>query len=293
MKLPRILAALTLAAACALASPSRAAPAPPSHEPTAAEVSLAREEFQTGMEAVEGQKWEDARAAFARSYALLPRPLTLLNLAGTQAQTGHLVAASESYRQFLREARSAPASAHRADAERALARVETRLGHVELRVDGIAQDDTLTLDGEGLSTATVGLDLPIDPGKHEVLLSRAGAVAARASFDAGEGETQQVTLHPLPAPAIAAPSAAASPPPPPLALTPSMSPTPRVEQPAWLAPTPAEKPPSSGSVFKSPWFWTAAGVVVGAAVTVGVLASRTTEATAYSGNVPPSRMVLP
>ncbi len=284
MRRARSVVAVLAAGAVALAASSAyAAPPPAAPEPPSAEVSVSREQFRAGMNAAEAGQWDAAREAFARAYALYPRPLTLLDLAGAQAHTGHLVDAAESYRRFLREATAPPASDHREDARRALEQIEPRIAHVRVVVTGLAPSDAVRLDGAPFPAAALGAPFPVDPGAHEVTVERESAPLHRASFEAGEGASQDVTLlvpevRAAPAPAVEPPPAARAPSP-------------------FLQPVPAEAPKAEegGHVWSSPWFWVIAGAVVtGGAVTGGVLAAHAGSSPAgYSGNVTPGHLVLP
>jgi hypothetical protein len=273
--------------ACALAIGIAVAPRTAFADPSAAETSVARDHFKEGMEAGKAGRWEEARAAFQRSYDVWPRPLTLLNLAGAQAESGKLVLASESYRKFVREA-SAPgadpkAVEQKAAAQQSLASIEARLPRVRIRVDGQQEGDTVEMDGQPLSNGMLGVYFPADPQEHRLAVTRGGAQVATTTFRLQEKETKDVAL--------------AAPPP----ATPAGSAGSRPESPAWFKPTPAqprpaEQPSSGGSIFSSPWFWGITGVVVAAgAVTGVVLATSSSGADApapYTGNVPPTRIVL-
>ncbi len=163
--------------------------------PNAAEIGLAREQSRAGMEAARAGRWSDALHSFTRSFELYPRPLTLLNLAGAQAQTGHLVQAMESYRRFLHDATEGPAAEHRAEAQAALDQIAPRIARVRISADGLAPDDQLSLDGERLSRAVVGAEISVDPGNHVLVITRGGVEVARGSVSAIERGHHQLSLR--------------------------------------------------------------------------------------------------
>src|SRR6185295_16265138 len=143
--------------------------------------------FRLGLEAAEAGNWEDARVAFDRSYRLAPRPITLLNLAGAQAQTAHYVEAAESYRRFRQEAtgrsvREIPA------AEEALAAVESRIAHVRVAIAHLASRDAVTVDGVEVQHVALGVEMPVDRGDHRIAVARRGQTVGSASFHVEEGE---------------------------------------------------------------------------------------------------------
>ncbi len=246
-RLRKDLAAIALIGAVLCAD--RAAAQEPA--PTAAEVTLAREQFREGVAAARTGRWWEALEAFTRSFELAPRPATLLNLAGAQVETGHLVEGAESYRRFLREA-DGRAAQRIPMAEAALAAVEPRIARVRVEIDGLLSRDTVLLDDLPLSEAVLGAELPVNPGAHAIRVEREGAEIGRTEFDVVEGERR---LDPIA-----------------LALPPGEEPAESASGPAWL---------------RSPWLWTAVGVViVGAAVGIGV-GIATSGDDPYVGNIPP------
>jgi len=270
------------------------APAVAFADPTAAETSVARDQFKEGMDASKAGRWEEARSAFQRSYEVWPRPLTLLNLAGAQVESGKLVAAAESYRRFVREA-SAPnadpkAVEQRPAAQQALASVEARLPRVRVRVDSLQEGDTVEMDGQTLSSGMLGVYYPADAQEHRISVMRGGVQVATSTFRLQDKETKEVVLV-----APAAPAGAVAAPRPATGGRPETS-----DRPGWFKATPdqprPEHPSGGGGVFSSPWFWGITATVVAAGAVTGVLlATRSSggEAPApYTGNVPPSRIVV-
>ena len=178
------LALVALLFACSLASPQERAP-------TAHEVAAARQSFREGLAHAQADRWPEARAAFERSYALAPRPVTLLNLAGAQAETGSLVLAAESYRAFLR---GEGAARHRAEVQAALARLDARIAHVQIRIEGLGDEDAIELDGAPLSRAALDGDLPLDPGAHEVRVLRDGYLPLVRPLELAEAERSELRI---------------------------------------------------------------------------------------------------
>lgn len=164
------------------------------HAQSSSEVAAARSLFQEGLAAAREGRWEHARDRFERSYAIAPRPNTLLNLAGAQVQTGQLVAGAESYRRFLAEARSGAAARYRPQAEEALAEVERRIARLTVSVEGLTEADTVTLDGDELARAALGIEIPVDPGTRTIVVHRGDAERAREIVTLAEGERREITI---------------------------------------------------------------------------------------------------
>ena len=163
-------------------------------ELSARDRQLARELFQAGVEATQSSNWAAALDAFGRVYALTHRAEVLLNLATAQAQTGALLNAIESYRRFLTSATPALQEQHGEQARAALAQVEARIPR--LRIDASGGSGTLVvLDGTALSSAELGVPLPLDPGTHTVVLREGDNLLDQESITLSEGESRTVTLE--------------------------------------------------------------------------------------------------
>ena len=246
---------LAVAGACAERAAAQAAGDP--NAPTAAETTLAREQFRAGVDAARSGRWWEALEAFTRAYELAPRPITLLNLAGAQVETGHLVEGAESYRRFIREAEGR-ATEQVPAAEEALASVEPRIARVRLEISNLARRDLVELDDAPLSEAVLGAELPVNPGEHVVRVERADEEIGRESFRVEEGERRI----------------------PPVLLQLPLAP---------LEPEDEDAAVDSGgsSLFASPWFWVIVGVVVvGAAIGIGVAVASGGQ-DPFAGNIPP------
>lgn len=273
----------TLASCAALALALALAPAGTAlaqHAPSAGETALARQEFDAGMAAVRETQWEEARQHFARSYELAPRPATLLNLAGAQAQTGQLVAASESYRRFMSTASERDAERFRAQAEQALAAAEARIGHAELRVEGLAEADEVRLDDAPISRASLSLTMPIDPGDHVITVRRRGTEVGRTAFAVAEGDTTTVRVvvpRSVPSAADTAREAADGNGD---GATAPLGETSDVDH-------------GNGGIFASPWFWIVTGVVVvGIATAVILLATSGGTPDPFQGTLMPGSIIV-
>ena len=154
---------------------------------------LARELFQQGVAASQGNRWDEAQDAFSRVYALTHRAEVLLNLATAQAQTGAMLNAIESYRRFLQTASAALQTQHGDEARAALADVEASIPRLRIEAP-ITSSELVMLDGVSLSPAELGVALPMDPGAHRIALARGTEVLDAQSVTLERGESRTVTL---------------------------------------------------------------------------------------------------
>ncbi len=166
-------------------------------EASASQRSLARQLFGQGVRNARADEWAEARDAFQQAYDLVPNPTILLNLAGSQVQSGRLVEGAESYRQFLREVTSGSLARQRPAAQDALEDVEARIPRLRLSIPELNEDDVVKLDGEPLVHAVLDNELPVSPGDHEVVVEREGVEWGHGTFSLSERELRQfeVTLE--------------------------------------------------------------------------------------------------
>lgn len=93
----------------------------------------AQQAFRAGVDAARQERWEEARVLFEKAYALSPRPVVLINLAGAQARTGRLTEAAKSYRRILAHQASPETAPIREAASEVLPALEARIPRVRLR----------------------------------------------------------------------------------------------------------------------------------------------------------------
>jgi hypothetical protein len=180
----------------------------------------------------------------------------MLGHAKAQIGLGKLVAAHELFARIVREgapAGSPPAFGKAvAEARKAMEAMEPRIPSVVITVKGHAAPK-VTVDGVPVPAAALGVNRPVDPGKHVVRAEAEGFAPTEVPFSVAEGKTAAVNVELKPA--AAAPKAAPPPPPP------------RPEVPA---PQPAAKGGSTQKILG----WSSLGIGGGAllmgAVTGGV-----------------------
>lgn len=150
----------------------------------------ARAAFGSAVAAAKAGDWQEAAAAFRRSYALQPHPVTLLNLAGALSQTEALLEAREAYDKVLSRDRSHLSEAQIRAAEGALTELEAGLGRLTFEGGGIEPSDRLSLGGVALSETPQRLW--VLPGTYELELARAGGLVLGQSVTVKRGESVDV-----------------------------------------------------------------------------------------------------
>ncbi len=151
-----------------------------------------------GYEAIRTEHWADAADRFSRAESLVHAPAHLLYLARAYSHLGKLVAAHETYEKLTREVLpdSAPAAARHAQDEGAkeLAALEGRLPKLVVTVTPTPPGLTVEMDGAALSSAVLGVAIPVDPGQHALVAKADGFAPAERSVDAVEGVRTVVPL---------------------------------------------------------------------------------------------------
>jgi len=137
--------------------------------------SEARRLFLRGVEAATNGLWEEARGAFSRSFELVPNASTLLNLAGSQVNTGQLVEARDNYRRVL-EADSVT-SLGKEEIAKLIAALDARIP--KLSMAGVGSLDAVLVDGTQIAGFDAALGLALNPGDHAVEIKRASELLLR------------------------------------------------------------------------------------------------------------------
>jgi len=197
-----------------------------SGEPSAADMETARTLYQEGKQLSEQGNLAGALEKFKAAHALASTPVTGIYLARTHESLGHLVEARETCLSILRisvqpdeTARSAEARTDAANLARAL---EPRIPSVVVRVEGVDSGVTpnVTIDGQALPPAAIGLIRKVNPGDHEIKASARGYYETSERVSLREAESKELTLTlraappgTVPPPTPSATTAPAAPPP--------------------------------------------------------------------------------
>ncbi|HEY1537381.1 MAG TPA: hypothetical protein VGF76_25345 [Polyangiaceae bacterium] len=223
-----------------------------------------------GVKASNEKRWADAADLFTRAESLVHSPVHLLYLARAQEKLGHLVKARENYTRVIREHLGADSpdafKQAQASAQQEASALEPRLAAITVKLGGQKGDVTVTMDGEKVPPALVGLPLPVDPGSHSFQAAGTDLKSDPVAVTVTEGGKDSLTLVVKSAPGTVAPFST------PPAATPAAAAGPAATPTAAVA-TPTGTGPSTRPTPTGVYVGTAVtgALVVGAAVT-GVLA---------------------
>jgi hypothetical protein len=178
------------------------APAPAFAQTSAADVSLARQLGNQGLELAASGDCAAAIEKLKRAEALYHAPTTLTMLGECHVSVGKLVDGVEELTRVVREDLGPkPPAAFRKAQARARQKLEAarpRLPRIRIVVEGPHVDASMDvrIDGQVVPAATLDLDRPMDPGPHDIEVTAAGYKTATAHIVAKEGVSQSVKLTP-------------------------------------------------------------------------------------------------
>lgn len=239
--------------------------------------------FDRGLEDMQAGNYEKGCPALAESNHLDPRAGVLFTLAECEAKWGKIASALLRYEQFLkrygrrRDLKTQKQRERAKIARRERDALSKRVPKLTIALaDGVPQGARVRRDGEIVGEPVLGLALPCDPGEHIVLLEIPGRPPEEHTLMLEPGEDKKLVLGK---------SEPKAPPP-----APAVDETVEPSGGEWMAPNPefAETPQRERGLRK--WAYVAggvgaAGLLVGAATGIVVLANKGTVDDHCNGNV--------
>ena len=182
---------LAVAICLAIVCPARVQAASP------ADVQAADGLFRSGKAALESGDLATACARFTESQRLDPAPGTLLNLAECEQRSGKVATALA----HAREARAelAPADFRVAFADAKITELARRAPRLTLKLGGPDVGAKVLRDGANVPATSFGKAIPIDPGRHLLVVRALGHADARVEVALKEKDDRTVELTPGPA----------------------------------------------------------------------------------------------
>ena len=168
----------------------------PNPQTTAAARSLAVE----GLKLAKAGQCDEAIEKLERAEKLRHAPIVLGKLGECLVSVGRLVEGTEALRKMLREpvpADAAPAlvQAHES-AKTVLQEAKQRIPALTINVTGAKQNEVhLRVDGNDVPSTVIGVELPLDPGRHVIEVTAPGFFKATAEPRVEAGDKQTVSLE--------------------------------------------------------------------------------------------------
>jgi hypothetical protein len=188
-------------------------------DPSSDDIATAKALGQEGVAALEAKDYKKAEDRLGRAWKLYPDAITLgLNYARALAAEGKLVAAQVAYNKVANTALASTAPEPfvnaKATAQTEVQGLAARIGAVVITVTGEGGGDLpnlkVTLDGDNVNVAGLGVKRPVDAGNHTVSATADGFLPGEAKFSMIEGGNAQaqITLAKAPPGTVVAPPAA-------------------------------------------------------------------------------------
>jgi hypothetical protein len=153
--------------------------------------------FRAGREAAAKGDYATACSRFEESHRLEPAAGTVFNLADCYEKRGQLASAWQRYREAKERL---PAGDERsAFAETRILALEPRLPKLALELAPSASSALVKRDGVEIRAASLGIDVPVDPGPHEIVVTMSGHADRTVSLQLAEAESKRIVLEPGPA----------------------------------------------------------------------------------------------
>jgi hypothetical protein len=211
----------------------------PAAQPTAAELSTARQLFSEGLKAEDKSKWLEALALFERVKAIVVSPAVYYHVAVCHEQLGHMVEALNAFELAIQEAERKRDTAALEEARDHVTKLRPKIANLTINLPADAEEAQITLDDRPINAALAGTSMLIDPGQRHLVVT---AGNYERPFDtmltARPGESAAVTVDLGGKKAVPPPPV---PPPPPSVTSP-----PPVPPPSASSPPP---PVSRGPIF--------------------------------------------
>jgi hypothetical protein len=178
-------------------------PASAHAQPTERDLMAADALFNEARELVKRGDYAAGCPKFEASLALNPSPSTTLNIAKCHEHSGRIATAWEYYRRALELNLNRPTTD--ADRQKALhdiategmSALEPRLPKLRVVIANPPPALEVLCDGKQLSAVSLGQEVPVDPGRHQVSVSAPGYRAQTRTVVLGEGKaiTVGITLE--------------------------------------------------------------------------------------------------
>jgi hypothetical protein len=167
---------------------------------TKTEIDMARSLMDEGDAKLERGDARGALRSYRAAHTIMNVPTTGIEVARVEAKLGHLVEARKVALDVVRTPVKAqepkPFREARSDAQLLADALETRIPRITIAIKGVPNTATIELkiDGRILPSEDVREPVPVDPGKHEVVLSVSGGEPESRTITVSENEKRTVTF---------------------------------------------------------------------------------------------------
>ncbi len=182
-----------LAVVLACASVSAAFTAPVHAAPDKEELSKARARFQQATELEQAGNWAAALQQFREVGQVRMTPQVRYHIALCEERLGKLVAALGGFELALSEAESLGPD-FRNEVEGKTNALRERIPKLVIERGEGAEAATIELDGIALGASSIGIEVPLDPGPHQITARASGYDVYNETVEVPEKEIKRVSV---------------------------------------------------------------------------------------------------
>ncbi|HZO14716.1 MAG TPA: hypothetical protein VFB62_15690, partial [Polyangiaceae bacterium] len=162
-------------------------------EPTAGELSTARQLFSEGIAAERAQRWEDALKLFRKVATIAPSPVVRFHVGLNAEKTGHWVEGVNAFQLAVRDANKKGDDEVASKAAAELERLQPRVPRVVINVPDDAADLSIEIDGKPVRASLAGTPVFVDPGGRRIVVrAKNYDKASEHTVNAVEGGTETI-----------------------------------------------------------------------------------------------------
>jgi hypothetical protein len=163
------------------------------------EKKAAASDYRNGMKAFQAKRFDDALAAFEKSYDTVRSPNSRLMIGRTLAALERFGEAYDALQATVRDAEEASATDAKYQktvdaAKNELKDLEGKVGFVNVELRGAGEGDRVKVAGRERSASELAEPIAVTPGSVSVVLVSASGEETERSVDVDAGETETVAL---------------------------------------------------------------------------------------------------
>lgn len=148
--------------------------------------------FKRGLELYEEQDFPNALIEFRRAYELQPSYKILYNLGQVCFQLTEYACALRNFEKYLKEGGTNVASDRRAEVERDIAKLQTRIGRIEIVTNVPGVD--ITIDDTYIGKTPLDASVPVGAGRRKITATKEGRVPITRVVEVAGTDSTRVAL---------------------------------------------------------------------------------------------------
>lgn len=163
----------------------------------AGDPAIAREQLKIGYTLAQEGKCDEALPHLVESLRLDPKAITLINLADCEEKVGKLTDAMGHWVDARARAQAEGLRPIEEEATNRATALEPRLARLTIVPSpSTPKDAVIERDGLALGAPSLGIPLPVDPGKHAIVVKVKGRQDATTQLTLAEGESKRIDVEP-------------------------------------------------------------------------------------------------